>query len=288
MLCRRPILVKGLTPVPCGQCMPCRINKRRVWSTRMMLELRQHWKAAFITLTYAPENLPDKGSLVKRDMQLWLKRVRAAVAPIELRYFLVGEYGDRTNRPHYHAIVYGLGREDQELVEKTWGLGYVYIGDVTEASCQYVAGYVTKKCTSIADKRLLPGQVPEFSLMSRNPGIGSRAAEQIATQITRNRGGAMWITKNGDVPGIARMEGGFWPLGRYMIGKIRLGAGFVDEENKPSGNSPPAKRKEREAEMRALRDSNPLAFKTAKPFVDWNKSDRKVYTANLRKPQRTL
>ena len=48
---------------PCGQCMPCLINKGRKWTARILLEERENYErfqvpADFYTLTYAPEYCP--------------------------------------------------------------------------------------------------------------------------------------------------------------------------------------------------------------------------------------
>lgn len=265
MLCIRP-LHKGVMPLPCGQCMPCRINKRRVWTTRLMLELYQHRKASFVTLTYSDEFLPPGNTVVKRHLQLFMKRLRKACEPVSIRFFGVGEYGDRTARAHYHVMLYGIDRDSAELVSDCWGMGHVHFGDVTKDSCQYIAGYVTKKLTKADDPRL-KGREPEFSLMSRNPGIGAFAAAQLGAQMVRTSGAALWMAREGDVPKVTRMDGTMMPLGRYMVGKVRLAVGMENE------NSPEPKLEEYKEKMRALRDFvGPLAFK-AGASVDWKKAD---------------
>lgn len=282
MLCIKPYVKGGTLPLPCNQCMPCRINNRRVWTSRMYLELLQHRQSCFVTLTYDPANLPVGGTLVRRDLQLYLKRLRKSVYPLQVRYFGVGEYGDNTFRPHYHVVLYGLGRMDHDAITKSWGLGLVHIGDVTMNSIQYVAGYVTKKMTKKDDIRL-GGRTPEFALMSRRPGIGSKAAEQMAHQMTSTSSYAGWLNKNGDVPHIARQDGKMMPLGRYMVSKIREGVGF---EN---GNSPPLKKAEYLEKMQAMRaDVGNAAFVAAKPFVDWSKADQLIHRVKLRNPRRTI
>lgn len=266
MICIKPFL-KGALPLPCGQCMPCRINKRRVWTTRLTLELYQHREAAFVTLTYAPEHLPADGSVSKRELQLFMKRLRFAVAPAELRFFGVGEYGERTGRAHYHVLLYGIGADSSSVIQAAWPFGHIHVGSVTKESCGYCAGYVTKKLTIKGDPRL-QGREPEFCLMSRKPGIGAKAAEQIGEQMVRTSGAAQWINREGDVPKVARMENGMWPLGRYMVGKVRLACGFENE------NSPPARHAQYVAEMQALREAvGDAAFRAAAPFVDWKKAD---------------
>lgn len=108
MMCRDPYVSPAGPVYGCGQCMPCRLNKRRVWAHRIMLEAYQYEHNAFVTLTYAPEKLPENGSLVPEHVQSWLKRLRARVAPSKFRFFLVGEYGDESERPHYHAALFGF------------------------------------------------------------------------------------------------------------------------------------------------------------------------------------
>lgn len=271
MLCRKPFL-KGNLPLPCGQCMPCRINNRRVWTTRLTLESYRHHASSFITLTYSDENLPKTQNglptLVKRDLQLFMKRLRFSVRPIEVRFFAVGEYGERTFRPHYHALLFGLGAESAQTINAAWSLGLVHIGSLTKDSCQYCAGYVTKKMTLASDPRL-EGRAPEFAIMSRKPGIGHDVAKSMGQQLTRSSAAAGWINKEGDVPKVARMEEKMWPLGRYMVSTLRKEVGFED------GNSPPRKKEEYEEKMRALRAdySSDAHFKAAAPYVEWAKSD---------------
>lgn len=218
MLCKRPFFgQKGV--FGCCQCLPCRVNRLRTWTHRILLEQRVHDKSSFITLTYDNDHLPAGGTLVPRHAQLWLKRLRKAVAPTALRFFLVGEYGDESERPHYHAAVFGLGPEDAQIVEKTWGHGFVYVGDLSPDSAQYVAGYVTKKMTAVDDPRL-NGRYPEFARMSLRPGIGATAVSPIVDSLTSEHG-CNELAKVGDVPSQLLHGSKLMPLGRYMRRKIR-------------------------------------------------------------------
>lgn len=232
----------------------------------MMLELHHHRSAVFLTLTYSDEHLPKGGVLVKRDLQLYLKRLRMACSPIRIRFFAVGEYGERTSRPHYHLIVYGLGPENEDIITKAWSLGFVHIGSVTSDSIQYCTGYVSKKMTAVSDPRL-EGRPPEFAVMSRRPGLGAASAQLLGEDLTKSSGAALWLAREGDVPKVARMDGKFFPLGRYMVGKVRLAVGMENE------NCPESKKAEYLAGMRDLRESvGNAAFRHAKPFVDWSKA----------------
>ena len=152
-MCAKPFTKNGAS-FGCGQCMPCRINKRRVWAHRIMLEALVSPSASFLTMTYNDDNLPDGGSLVVRDVQLYWKRLRKA--GYSFRYFVCGEYGDESERPHYHAALFGVPpcycdfrspHPKCHCVEfkGLWGKGNLYWGEVTPASAHYIAGYVTKK-----------------------------------------------------------------------------------------------------------------------------------------------
>ncbi len=194
---------KEVIQLPCGQCVGCRIDRSRQWANRCMLELQYHDSAYFVTLTYDDEHVPKayypdpatgeahtSFTLCKRDFQLWMKRLRKKFSDDKIRFFACGEYGGETKRPHYHAIVFGLHLNDcvryktvregdsyytyynSESIQETWPNGFVVVGEVTWESCAYVARYVTKKLSGpqaeFYDKFNL---VPEFSDMSRRPGI---------------------------------------------------------------------------------------------------------------------
>jgi len=229
-MCSNPYIKAGMA-FGCGQCQPCRINKRREWAHRIELEARQYEDNAFVTLTYDPEKLPPNGSLEPRHTQDWLKRLRKAIAPRKVRYFLVGEYGDETKRPHYHAALfgyptclYGQSRYSRsrtaccsscDAIRNSWGFGLVYLGTLEAYSASYIAGYVTKKMTSPDDPRLGSGQHPEFSRMSLRPGIGYSAMHELADIHLR------YNDDSPDVPTSLRHGARDRPLGRYLSRTLR-------------------------------------------------------------------
>lgn len=160
----------GILMVPCGRCIACRLNKARGWSIRIMHEVKTSKVSCFVTLTYNDENLPKDKSLVVEDCQKFFKRLRKNTK-LKLRYFLGGEYGEKEGRPHYHAVIFGLSKEFHAEIERSWGLGYVTVNDVTPERAMYVAKYTTKKLSGSAVFHY-NGRKPEFGLMSRRPGIG--------------------------------------------------------------------------------------------------------------------
>ena len=180
--------------IPCGQCIGCRLERSRQWAIRCVHEASLHDANSFLTLTYNDAHLPYGGTLVKKDFQDFLKRLRYFLDPIKIRYFHCGEYGERTGRPHYHALIFGYDFPDKvlyrttpagskiyvsELLDKAWGLGHAVIGDLTFESAAYTARYVLKKVngsnTDHHYTRMIEGKpfrlLPEYTTMSRSPGI---------------------------------------------------------------------------------------------------------------------
>ena len=223
----------GSVPVGCGQCMPCRINRRRVWQSRIVLESLCHERSCFVTLTYNEEHFPDGGSVRPRDVQLWVKRFRKRVSPQRVRFFLVGEYGSDTWRPHYHVMLFGVGMECLPLVEETWrdrekaSIGFVHVGECNKDTAGYIAGYTTKKLTRLADPAL-GGRAPEFARMSSRPGIGADAVLVLAEALSDGFG-LEELEVTGDVPMAVKVGGKLKPLGRYLRGKLREEVGFTEE-----------------------------------------------------------
>lgn len=179
-----------------------------------MFESMLHSDQCFVTLTYEDSKLPSGGNLQPVDAVLWLKRLRAAFRA-RLRFFLVGEYGEGTWRPHYHALLFGLPLSvpSEELVKKTWGKGHVQLGDVSEASIRYTCGYALKKLTKSGDLKLL-GRVPEFVRMSRNPGIGHGFALELVNSLQKVT--AVKFAPESGVPSVVMQGRKRMQLGKYL------------------------------------------------------------------------
>lgn len=228
MLCKKPFNKNGAS-YGCGQCLLCRINTRRVWYHRLLLEACCHERASFVTLTYKPEELPDAGEVVPKHLTDWLKRFRSAAGPF--RYFAVGEYGDVTQRPHYHVCVFGHGKECEGVVGRTWDYGRPHVLNLSRQLAQYCCGYIPKKLTKVGDERL-GGRHPEFVRMSMRPGIGAQAVSTIV-QALESTAGREEIARTGDVPRVLRHHGQDLPLGRYMRTLLRERLKFKFRKESP-------------------------------------------------------
>lgn len=189
MQCKNPYYEPNLGILcPCRQCLPCRINRRQDWATRAILEATEYKDSSFLTLTYNDDNIPLNGTLVPKHLQLFWKKLRnkqrvvinnkkMTIPGLKFRYFACGEYGEKSFRPHYHAIVYGIDATTLNFFASNhWDKGYVYCVPATVETMRYVAGYVTKKLAVRRDY-LASGVEPEFIRTSL--GIGKTAIEKL-------------------------------------------------------------------------------------------------------------
>lgn len=176
--------------VPCGKCENC--LKRRVsgWSFRLMQEERRSISSMFLTLTYDTEYVPISTNrymtLNKRDVQLFMKRLRKSHEKLykesflrrskwpKLKYYLCGEYGGTTHRPHYHVLLFNA---ESCLIQDAWKMGHIHYGKVSAASVGYTLKYMSK----LPDKRKhsRDDRAPEFSLMSKGLGANYLTSETL-------------------------------------------------------------------------------------------------------------
>lgn len=184
--------------IPCGKCLACRIDQANAWATRCYLESKKYTDNCFITLTYDEEHLPRNssgmGTLKKRDVQNFMKRLRNHVYKKigkRIRFFAVGEYGDTTFRAHVHCGIYnfipddlkfyknsktGIPMYNSDFLHKIWKRGFVVVEYMTYENSAYMARYTQKKADrldykyydKLCDKL---GVEREFKLTSRRPGI---------------------------------------------------------------------------------------------------------------------
>lgn len=163
------------------------MERARIWAVRCVHESKLYRENCFLTLTYSPEKLPPLGSLRPKDFTLFMKRLRKSIHPAKIRFFQCGEYGEKLLRPHHHCIIFGWWPPDavmlkktgkttlytSPLIEKLWGNGFITVGMVNYESAGYVARYVLKKVNGDHADSHYMGKIPEYTTMSRRPGIGN-------------------------------------------------------------------------------------------------------------------
>lgn len=207
---KRPKTFMEQIQLPCGQCIGCRQRRVVTWAARCMHEMQMHEQNSFITLTYDDEHLPEDRSLDKSHIQNFFKRLRKELYPKKIRYFMCGEYGGNTWRPHFHAIIFGYDFPDKYRIQSTetehpyfiseqlgklWPDGFHIIAEANYETAAYVAGYCVKKVNGekaaahysriLTDWNEVTGEItymrevellPEFAQMStgrkKGQGIG--------------------------------------------------------------------------------------------------------------------
>jgi hypothetical protein len=197
--------------LPWGKCTSCRITRSEEWAIRVMHEAKVYDHTCFLTLTYADEHLPNPPSLHHEHFQKFMRRLRKRFGKV--RFFMCGEYGTDTFRPHFHAAIFGVdfladrkvykGRGERTIYESStlnelWGHGHCTIGRLTHQSAAYIARYIMQKRfisnfspPEIRDhyKRvdLNTGEItelaPEYIRMSLKPGIGGTYFERYGGDI---------------------------------------------------------------------------------------------------------
>ena len=175
-LCITPYFDKVTNmPHPCGHCVHCRAQKKVAWSSRVIADYyAYHQKAIFLTLDYQDAYLPNArpvynevtgecyyyksglprltGDLCRPHANNFLMKFRSkfkrkyGFMP-EIKYFLVGEYGSRFGRPHYHALILGLDInqvEVMELLKSCWSYGRCTIEKPRNAEhcIKYISSYL--------------------------------------------------------------------------------------------------------------------------------------------------
>lgn len=179
-MCTKPIkiTVNGEEyTVKCGKCDTCRREKAQEWAIKLINEAKYHKKACFITLTFDNKILLDKNSKAykygaspsfvfhidnsKEYFTKFIKRLRKKYSDKKITYFHVGEYGEKTKRPHHHAIIYGINFDEdriemelsksgkQQYFSKTlsdlWACGRISIQDLNGNNTIYICQYSLKK-----------------------------------------------------------------------------------------------------------------------------------------------
>lgn len=195
--------------LPCGNCYGCMKERARDWSVRCQHEASCWSSSCFLTLTYDDEHLPKDHNLVPRDLQLFMMRFRQRVNGVDslpdgsrpVRFFACGEYGDRTQRPHYHVLLFnvslprnkmlGASRYSSDVLDRSWKLGHAVVDQVTSRSIAYVARYCVKKLRRKRQEwvkaqtgEVVP-RVPEFGRMSLRPAIGQYWFDKYSSDLCR-------------------------------------------------------------------------------------------------------
>lgn len=200
-MCENPmtIYVNGEeTIVKCGKCDTCRREHAQEWAIKLINESKYHKKCSFITLTFSSTILLDKNSKAykyganpsfvfhiensKEYVRKFIKRLRKHFNNKRLTYYLVGEYGDKNKRPHWHMLLFNenfekdrmpmpMSKTDHvqyhsETLSKLWACGRISIEDCNPNNIIYISQYSVKKFKN-NDERKKYKAVQSFSNRSK-------------------------------------------------------------------------------------------------------------------------
>lgn len=241
MRCLYPITIKDAIwkqrQVPCGHCIPCRINKTAQWNIRLQYELQDWIYSSFVTLTYNDDNLPKDMSLHKEHLQAFIKRLRYYY-PDDFKYYSVGEYGELElkychpldselcrlgkikyhGRPHYHLIIFGMKPFDDVSKNAVWESWkqcdkelifndeHKSVANAEYDSINYVTDYVQKKQYSVNGFKEYGNSMPPFAIMSK--GLGLHGFMQDMESVKRQ--------------GFINLHGIKFPIPRYFCDKFGI------------------------------------------------------------------
>lgn len=193
--------------IPCKKCIGCRLDYSKEWANRGYLESLQWKNNYFVTLTYNDENIPKNGSLNPKHFTTFIKDLRAnmrdnGIQKEGIRFMGCGEYGEKTERPHYHIILFNCNLPlesfynprinkgntywQNKIIEEEWNYGISNISDVNWNTIAYTARYITKKINGKQSEEHYQGKEKEFFRTSRKPGIGGYYYQENAEKIYEN------------------------------------------------------------------------------------------------------
>lgn len=202
----------------CGKCFGCRLNKKKEWRDRQVIESRYHKYNYFVTLTYSPEYLPVDESVSRDEIRRWLKRL-AFFAGYTPAHFGCGEYGDESARPHYHCCVFA-DTDIFHAILASWTKGNVDIEHFQPGRASYVAGYVVKKMTKVDDERLA-GRLPEFWFSSRRPALGYKFLFDLLERMASDENFRQVMLSHVYPPSSLKIGGKSVRLPRYIRDKLK-------------------------------------------------------------------
>lgn len=183
--------IKGVEEFDCGGCPECLGKKSRLWALRCAMEAKVN-VGCMITLTYDTYKNGEKGEenpvdtslrVNKEHCQRFIKRLRKAYPQNKIKYLITAEYGKRTHRAHYHALIFGIKFNDlryykkskrgniiykSKTLEKIWQGDKEHKGGICTVDCVNPSAQVARYCTKYCAKD--SGVDDTFMLFSRDIG----------------------------------------------------------------------------------------------------------------------
>lgn len=180
----------------CGHCPECLRKRSNRLALRDFFECKDHAYNCMVCLTYDTavydktgrkigEKLPPSDLRVnKRDVQLFIKRLRKHFSGQKIKYRASAEYGPHTGRPHYHVLLFGVRFSDYRVYKKSKRGNQIYtsptltklwshgIATIDNLSLNMASSFYASKYTA-KDQR----KTDTFMLCSQGIGLSSMITE---------------------------------------------------------------------------------------------------------------
>lgn len=180
---KKEFKILDILSIPCGKCASClkvrsesfgiRCSCQKMWNQQQDINASSY----FVTLTFSERYLRQSGSISRRDLQLFFKRLRKRLS-VDFKYFACGEYGSSTLRPHYHIVFlfehYVALDTFKNFLKASWKYGLIDVQDnISDKAMFYTARYCDKKLESSLTNKdyIAKGLYPPFICSSRYLGL---------------------------------------------------------------------------------------------------------------------
>ena len=208
-MCIAPIKLDDGTEVGCRECWQCRKRRVNDYVGRCIAESKFSKKTYAVTLTYDGDQGVNAVTLIYKDVQNFLKRLRKKH---KCRYIVTGEYGSAKGRSHWHIILFFKDSWPEVTANKRvdwkyWTHGFTYFQEPDWKGFEYCLKYVLKDQTS--------RQSDSHLAMSKKPPLGHEFFQQLARQyVEQALAPQTYFYKFGDVRDYKNREKGFMMQGK--------------------------------------------------------------------------
>ena len=150
--------------VPCGKCVFCKERNVSAQLGRLICASYPSFHCYFVTLTIDEEHFATDNyhGVQRSDLDSLVNFLNHSNLRegTNFQYFFTSEYGETTDRPHYHALLYNFKDRHQvdDILDKYYKKGNFKVDDVNLARFRYVANSHVTKCSHV------PYYVDEFDV----------------------------------------------------------------------------------------------------------------------------
>jgi len=208
-MCIAPTKLDDGTEVGCRECWQCRKRRVNDYVGRCIAESKFSKKTYAVTLTYDGDQGVNAVTLIYKDVQNFLKRLRKKH---KCRYIVTGEYGSAKGRSHWHIILFFKDSWPEVTANKRvdwkyWTHGFSYFQEPDWKGFEYCLKYVLKDQTS--------RQSDSHLAMSKKPPLGHEFFQQLAKQhVEQALAPQTYFYKFGDVRDYKNREKRFMMQGK--------------------------------------------------------------------------